>query len=274
VYVENYKIKTIMAVSVKEAVKNAVPEWLQTEILKISSSIKKDWGKGLSIAKREFEIVKDLALVDYNTLRESVGKLNVILRSCENNSIEKVMFGIRVVNCKSVLWKATTRVMCLKVNLQEKKVKVVRILTISEFWRLRSDILEEVRFKNLLDSNMMADFQLIDHHGDVIQDGSEASAITELPIPLALTTSGIFKKVEKVATDESECLICMDNKVGLTLPCAHSFCSECIKTWYNTNQSCPVCRDYLEKQEDCWEFTDLPDLEEINEKVVELATGD
>ena len=65
-------------------------------------------------------------------------------------------------------------------NLQEKKVKVVRILTISEFWRLRSDILEEVRFKNLLDSNMMADFQLIDHHGDVIQDGSEASAITEL----------------------------------------------------------------------------------------------
>lgn len=65
-------------------------------------------------------------------------------------------------------------------NLQEKKVKVVRILTISEFWRLRSDILEEVRFKNLLDSNMMSDFQLIDHHGDVIQDGSEASAITEL----------------------------------------------------------------------------------------------
>ena len=57
-----------MAVSVKEAVRN-VPEWLQTEILKISSSIKKDWGKGLSIAKREFEIVKDLALVDYNTLR-------------------------------------------------------------------------------------------------------------------------------------------------------------------------------------------------------------
>ena len=43
---------------------------------------------------------------------------------------------------------------------------------------------------------------------------------------------------------------------------------------YNTNQSCPVCRDHLEKQEDCWEFADLPDLEEINEKVVELATGD
>lgn len=57
---------------------------------------------------------------------------------------------------------------------------MVRILTISEFWRLRSDILEEVRFRNLLDSNMMADFQLIDHHGNVIEDGSEASAITEL----------------------------------------------------------------------------------------------
>ena len=61
-----------MAVSVKEAVKNVVPEWLQMEILKISSSIKKDWGRGLSIAKREFEIVKDLAMVDYNTLRGNI----------------------------------------------------------------------------------------------------------------------------------------------------------------------------------------------------------
>ena len=61
-----------MAVAVKEAVKKAVPEWLQAEILKLSTSIKKDWKRGLSMAKREFELVKDVALVDYNTLRGTI----------------------------------------------------------------------------------------------------------------------------------------------------------------------------------------------------------
>ena len=67
-----------MAVAVKNAIKNVVPEWLQSEILKISYSIKKDWNRGMVTAKREFEIVKDLALVDYTTLR---GIIIIIIRT-------------------------------------------------------------------------------------------------------------------------------------------------------------------------------------------------
>jgi len=267
-----------MAIAVKDVLKNALPEWLQGEIIKITGNLQKDWNKGILVARKEFELAKDVALINYNMLRECIGKLNVILRSCtNNNNNEKVMFGLRIKDSKSILWKTTTRVLCLKVNLLQKTVKLVRTLTISGFWRLRAEILEEVRYKNLLESSLMEDFQLVDHDGEVVKDENEEEVMTntDLPVPFSLTTSGIFKKVEMVTLDENtECLICMDNKIEVSLPCAHSFCTACISTWHDTNKSCPVCRDHLDKTEDCWEFTDLPDLEEINEKVVELATGD
>jgi len=66
-------------------VKRAVPDWLQTEILKIYTGVKKDWNHGVLSAKRELELVKDVALIDYNSFRGK-SELNIffivfILRS-------------------------------------------------------------------------------------------------------------------------------------------------------------------------------------------------
>ena len=58
-----------MAVAVKDAVKKALPEWLQDEIIKLSGNLQKDWNKGLFVARKEFELAKDVAMIDYNTLR-------------------------------------------------------------------------------------------------------------------------------------------------------------------------------------------------------------
>jgi RING-finger-containing ubiquitin ligase len=40
-------------------------------------------------------------------------------------------------------------------------------------------------------------------------------------------------RVERVGLEdiEGECLICMDSKIEVSLPCAHSFCQTCIGTW-------------------------------------------
>jgi len=59
-------------------------------------------------------------------------------------------------------------------------------------------------------------------------------------------------------SDSEECPICQDDyKKGdalHTLPCKHQMHKECLKTWLDTNNSCPMCRHEL--------MTDDPDYEE------------
>jgi len=37
--------------------------------------------------------------------------------------------------------------------------------------------------------------------------------------------------VETSAKQEEECVICMDRKASVILPCAHAYCEQCIEAW-------------------------------------------
>jgi len=49
-----------------------------------------------------------------------------------------------------------------------------------------------------------------------------------------------------VDTDQSSCLICMDNftqkSIVRQLPCRHIFCDKCILQWFDHSSQCPKCR--------------------------------
>jgi hypothetical protein len=56
----------------------------------------------------------------------------------------------------------------------------------------------------------------------------------------------------KIKFMEDDCIICLeklDSKVILTLPCKHSFHTECYLRWYRENQNCCYCREELKKDE-------------------------
>jgi hypothetical protein len=55
-------------------------------------------------------------------------------------------------------------------------------------------------------------------------------------------------------------------------PCPHYFFVFQYNLRHGTNKTCPICRDHLEKTEDCWEITDLPEIDEINDKLVRMAS--
>ena len=51
--------------------------------------------------------------------------------------------------------------------------------------------------------------------------------------------NGLMESVD----DELTCSICQELFVSAaTLPCAHSFCEMCLRSWFKTKKSCPVCR--------------------------------
>ena len=36
---------------------------------------------------------------------------------------------------------------------------------------------------------------------------------------------------ESSTKEEEECVICMDRKASIMLPCAHAYCEQCIEAW-------------------------------------------
>lgn len=48
-----------------------------------------------------------------------------------------------------------------------------------------------------------------------------------------LTASTIFNNIGASSSDtNTECCICLERKPDILLPCAHSYCNDCIEEWF------------------------------------------
>jgi len=44
------------------------------------------------------------------------------------------------------------------------------------------------------------------------------------------------------ASEDKECVICMERSATIMLTCLHCFCDECLKEWQQKSETCPLCR--------------------------------
>ncbi|KAG5042403.1 hypothetical protein AAZX31_03G051400 [Glycine max] len=71
---------------------------------------------------------------------------------------------------------------------------------------------------------------------------------------------------------EEECGICMEMNNKVVLPnCNHSLCMKCYRNWHARSQSCPFCRDTLQRVNsgDLWIYmnsNEIDDLASINKE--------
>ena len=65
----------------------------------------------------------------------------------------------------------------------------------------------------------------------------QSSMVTIVDIPTEAPQS-------KMEDEKEDCCICYSQipKAKTTLECGHSFCTKCILTWFQRNNSCPMCR--------------------------------
>jgi hypothetical protein len=64
---------------------------------------------------------------------------------------------------------------------------------------------------------------------------------------------------KRAQADMEECVVCMERKPAVVLPCTHAFCNECLSQWKGKSDSCPLCRASVSKQEDeSWVLASAP----------------
>jgi hypothetical protein len=72
---------------------------------------------------------------------------------------------------------------------------------------------------------------------------ASAHMIDELPTMCVPSGSPLCKQ---------RCLVCQERiKAGdelRTLPCIHSFHSQCVDQWLNSSKTCPVCKRHIDEQ--------------------------
>jgi len=249
------------------------PNWFKDSVHKVNVEIQRD----LSLVKKEILLAKDVALIDYESFRETISNLNTILKSCCNGSNEKVLFGIRIIDDADLgFWKTTVRIICFKVNLTNKTVCIKRFMNLHQFWRLRDELIREINYKRIWDEQTHG-FEFVPENISQY-DGTEGDQEEHLDIPCSLTVSSVLERVDQCSSNddpvENDCSICMDRKCDISLPCAHSFCGKCIGQWSIENQTCPVCRDQINTEEEFWEFAEMPKRKDLERHLISLASGD
>ncbi|RMX60045.1 hypothetical protein pdam_00004485 [Pocillopora damicornis] len=217
-------------------------------------------------------VLKDLAVLNHESLENAVAHLNKTLRKFAEGRGQCIMFAIKEPSeeYSPYLWKATTRIVCYKIDSASTNVDSERIMDLRQFCKLYRDITKQLRHMHGEEDE---DWQKIDPIGE---EAYETCSVKLEEIHESLCASVIFTRVDEVASEDSnmeECCICMDQKAEVILSCVHCFCKTCIEKWSDVNETCPLCRDKIHGKKDLWEMPERPSDIEIGQFVLGMAEG-
>ncbi|QQP51842.1 RING finger protein 141 [Caligus rogercresseyi] len=203
---------------------------------------------------RRTRSLKQLASIEYPEFLSAVKDLNDLSSQYLDANGKQLLFAVKKGTDSTVLWKATVRVACLKVDSSSKSVDSYKPLNLREFLSVYNSLSHTAAAVN----NPISALQ-----GDNPPKDLFASSILQL------------EEEESAATSLEECCICLERKPEIILPCAHSYCLPCIEKWNVDHKTCPVCREILLSTQDSWVISDVPDSQEIvteiQKSLMELA---
>uniref|UniRef100_A0A0N5BKH2 RING-type domain-containing protein n=1 Tax=Strongyloides papillosus TaxID=174720 RepID=A0A0N5BKH2_STREA len=188
--------------------------------------------------------------VTWDQLKSMIEELNDKCQFIVDSNSNYLLFYIQKGHRNCILWKLTTRILVLKINLQTHKPIAHRILSFRQFVRIYNSIMFTVDISG----------------NSITQDGCISAYMKD-----CMWRSEIGSGT---TNEDGECLICFDRVPDVVLPCSHAFCEICVEKIKETDKNyCPLCREELKKDtnEDLWSIPDLPENSEIENYMLSIV---
>jgi len=223
---------------------------------------------------RHADHLRKFATLSYADFLASVEHLNLVAEQHVDPNGKRLMFAIRPKSSDSLVWKATAKVDCYKVNCRSCQIETTRVLTLHQFIALYDQIIKHVDSASVnpeVASGSARPSLAIDDSSSTL----EASALlAEFDALGGSTANGALDSVDNVI----ECCICMERKSSIILPCLHTYCEKCIDSWWESGgeeaQTCPLCRQELKDKGDQWVLmSERPDAQEMEHEVSSCMVG-
>ncbi|XP_060531454.1 RING finger protein 141-like [Cylas formicarius] len=182
--------------------------------------------------------------LSYEDLLKLLSEMNHLSKKCLDSNGHQLVFMVKKETDSTIFWRATIQIACVKINADTQEVVSYRLLSLSQFMKI---------FKTLSCQNLAAE-----HSQCCTSSNSEK-----------LNISKILDNINESSNSHSseECCICFERKQELTLPCAHSYCLQCIEEWNEAHDTCPICRERLQSRDESWIISEVPKAEDISKEI-------
>ncbi|MCL4129144.1 UNVERIFIED_CONTAM: hypothetical protein GTU68_024025 [Idotea baltica] len=233
----------------------------------------------MSHAGADYDIATTTTL-SYSQFVAYITELNKICARYHDAQNCVLVFAVKKGTDATLFWKATVRVACVKLNAERNQVESHRLLNIRQFLQVFRRISYECNV-------------------DAVQASPSEQGATANPppsVPPTLAASMVLEEASKGGESQAppssskgeeclmeECIICLERKSDVILPCCHAFCTPCIEQWLEycgsplpendlddddlSGKSCPVCRESVESAEEGWVISEAPDRGEVDQEI-------
>ncbi|XP_068220727.1 RING finger protein 141-like isoform X2 [Palaemon carinicauda] len=237
-------------------------------------------------AGADYDIATTTTLT-YDQFLSYITQLNQICREYKDSDGHVLVFAVKKGTDSTIFWKATVRIACVKLNTVTNKVLSYRLLNIRQFLQVFRRITYECTGGSLGGvEGLEATNVCVDDRGAIPSN---------VPVPPTMAASMVLGRMQELSTSSrthlnqpgieshgatgtcgtnlEECVICLERRPDVILPCAHAYCLPCIEQWTDVDKTCPVCRESLKSTDDTWVLSEVPDDDQVNDEIRRALIG-
>jgi hypothetical protein len=185
--------------------------------------------------KKHSKIFQDINSLTYEEFLKSLEELNDLSRKCIDQEGNQLIFAVNKGSDQiQWLWKATVKIAAVSINPSSRKINSVKVISLKQFLQIFNTMVTNI--KAIQD----------------IEERQRSASSSPNIYPSTILNDPTFNFNNSSDDSFDDCIICLDRKPEVILPCLHQFCTPCICQWNETKKECPICDQKSDSTKDSW----------------------